>query len=44
LDNLAILRANLRMQVTNSRLCDEHAFAIDFARCLKQMVADKNSI
>ena len=41
LETLALLRANLREQMANSRLCDDKTFALDFARCLKQMVADK---
>lgn len=42
LETLAALRANLRTQVANSSLCDDKTFAVDFARCLKKMVADKN--
>jgi predicted O-linked N-acetylglucosamine transferase (SPINDLY family) len=38
LDNLALLRQQLRTQLANSSLCDEAAFAVDFARCIKQMV------
>jgi len=42
LDNLATLRAGLRTRLANSQLCDDDAFAIDFAHCLRQMVEQKN--
>lgn len=43
LSNLAALRAKLRTQLADSSLCDDEAFAVDFARCLKQMLADKKN-
>lgn len=42
LNDLAILRAGLRKQLMQSPLCDEQGFAIDFARCLQNMVKEKN--
>jgi protein O-GlcNAc transferase len=41
LENLAKLRAGLRAQLLHSHLCDEESFAVDFARCLKEMVRQK---
>lgn len=44
LENLATLRAGLRTRMQHSYLCDEASFAVDFARCLKEMVKQKTSI
>jgi predicted O-linked N-acetylglucosamine transferase (SPINDLY family) len=41
IDSLAILRAELRTRVINSSLCDDEVFAIDFARCIRQMIEQK---
>lgn len=38
LNSLALLRAGLRQQLLQSRLCDEERFANDFAHCLMRMV------
>lgn len=37
-DNLALLRKGLRHRMAGSRLCDEEEFAVDFGRCLREMV------
>ncbi len=44
LDSLALLRAELRTRLAHSQLCDDEAFALDFARCIKQMVVEKNTV
>jgi protein O-GlcNAc transferase len=41
LETLAEQRQTLRKQFQQSPLCDERRFALDFARCLKQMVKQK---
>jgi predicted O-linked N-acetylglucosamine transferase (SPINDLY family) len=41
-DNLARLRSELRQRIKDSQLCDEEGFALDFARCIKQMISQKN--
>jgi len=38
LNSLATLRQQLRIQLANSSLMDEAAFAVDFAHCIKKMV------
>ncbi len=41
LESLAKLRTELRAQLLHSHLCDEASFAVDFARCLKEMLRQK---